>query len=290
MSEAIQNEFREFRTQLASGGMIHPASYGGADVWTGRFDSLIRSISKSFGAQVVPSATGIFRFSPTLPRVVIDQTGYPDTFPHLAGLIAPPEPIGSEALRREVALPGAACHPVFGTLERSSVTSMQALWAEGWVFRHEPSSDPMRMMSFRQTEAVFIGDPHEVGNSITAALDRCADMLAAWGIHTLNVPASDSFAGRLADFRTQLQLEAATKRELVHQVWKYSDSGTTALASGNLHGTRFGRLFDIHYRDRTIAATGCVGLGLERTALTLLRTHGVNLSRWPAELNEIVHG
>lgn len=283
MTVPLEIEFADFRKQLILGGMLHQTS--ATDIWTIEFERIVSAVSRTFGTRIVPGAIQTFRFAPTLPRSIVERTGYPAMFPHLVGFISHPLAAESEPPSMDLGMPGAACHPVFAARAGSRVEIVCALWAEGYVFRHEPSPDPMRMMSFRQTEAVFIGGEDEVRESVEDALVRCADMLADWHIQTDCVEASDSFVGPLATLRKQLQLEAGSKRELLHGVWAHGDS-RTALASGNLHGTRFGDMFDIRRLDDLAANSGCVGLGLERTALALLRIHGMDPSRWPTHIRD----
>ena len=54
------------------------------------------------------------------------------------------------------------------------------------------------------------------------------------------------------------------------------------VASFNYHQDHFGTPFDIRTADGEVAHTACVGFGLERIALALLRHHGLDIRAWPA--------
>jgi seryl-tRNA synthetase len=56
------------------------------------------------------------------------------------------------------------------------------------------------------------------------------------------------------------------------------------VASANWHQDHFGELFAIRQSGGSTAHTACVGFGLERIALALLRTHGVRMRGWHADV------
>jgi hypothetical protein len=55
----------------------------------------------------------------------------------------------------------------------------------------------------------------------------------------------------------------------------------TALASFNHHVDHFASTYGIELADGGTAHTACLGFGHERIVLALLRTHGLDPSRWP---------
>ena len=272
---------------MTADGMVAPSQYPNLRSWTLPFETVVAGISNAFGRHVACYYDTTHRTPPVVSRYVVEASGYSATFPHLAGFIVPPISDGagpdgagsdgagsdtsksSDSRTGQFALPGAACHAVFAALTRTTVDSLRS-WAEGHVFRNEPSTDPMRLVTFRQTEIVVIGDRDTVQTEIDGALARCKQMLAGWGLVTDTLIASDSFAGRLGPLRSQLQLEAGTKRELVFDMWQHFDGApATALSSANIHETRFGTIFTISNSAGATAHSGCVGLGLERTAMAL---------------------
>jgi seryl-tRNA synthetase len=59
------------------------------------------------------------------------------------------------------------------------------------------------------------------------------------------------------------------------------DTPPVACASFNHHHDHFAGVWGVTLRDGALANTGCVGFGLERLTLALLRWHGLNPDDWP---------
>jgi len=78
--------------------------------------------------------------------------------------------------------------------------------------------------------------------------------------------------------------EQALKFELVIPIC--SEEKPTAIGSCNYHLDHFGISFDILQADGKPAHTACIGFGLERIALALLKTHGFDPARWPHEVRQ----
>jgi seryl-tRNA synthetase len=55
----------------------------------------------------------------------------------------------------------------------------------------------------------------------------------------------------------------------------------TACVSLNLHHDHFSHTFGIETANGEPAHTSCIGFGLERLTLALLRFHGIDLDGWP---------
>jgi seryl-tRNA synthetase len=60
-----------------------------------------------------------------------------------------------------------------------------------------------------------------------------------------------------------------------------STDSPTAIASANYHLDHFGVPFAIRTADGEAAHSACIGFGLERITLALLRTHGLDPADWP---------
>ena len=63
-----------------------------------------------------------------------------------------------------------------------------------------------------------------------------------------------------------------------------------ACGSINLHGRFFGDRFGISAADGGAAATGCIGLGIERWVFAAFAQHGFDPDRWPAAVRREVFG
>ena len=78
------------------------------------------------------------------------------------------------------------------------------------------------------------------------------------------------------------QREQALKYELVVPI--ASQERPTAIASSNCHLDHFGAAFGIRTADGQVAHSACIGFGLERVTLALLKTHGLDPDKWSAEV------
>jgi seryl-tRNA synthetase len=58
------------------------------------------------------------------------------------------------------------------------------------------------------------------------------------------------------------------------------------VASFNYHEDHFTSAFGLEMADGGPAHTACLGFGLERISLALVRAHGVDPETWPAEVRE----
>ncbi|MDA8291934.1 MAG: hypothetical protein M0Z33_09700 [Actinomycetota bacterium] len=238
----------------------------------------------------------VVRFPPVVPRALLERTGYARSFPDLLGVV---ETFlgGDEGHRRllrsldrgedwtaeletsDVALCPAACQPLYGTIRDVLPPGGRRFDVCGHVFRHEPSGDPARMMSFRQYEYVYVGDAAAAVSHRDEWLERAADLLAGLGVGVDVAPASDPFYGRAGRPLAESQREMELKYEVVGATGK--DAPSTALASSNCHLDHFGSEFAIATSTGEVAHSACVGFGLERIALALLHGHGEDVAAWP---------
>jgi seryl-tRNA synthetase len=58
------------------------------------------------------------------------------------------------------------------------------------------------------------------------------------------------------------------------------------VASFNYHQDHFASAYGIELQDGASAHTACLGFGLERIALALFRTHGLDPDAWPGGVRE----
>jgi seryl-tRNA synthetase len=259
-----------------------------------RFDRLVKDSGRDQNAEV-------WRFPPVMSRKHFEQSHYMKSMPQLAGTIhsftgeAPAhgrllETIGAGQdwtefqKMTDVVLAPAACYPCY-----PSVAAQGPLPEEGrtidimnYCFRHEPSGDPARMQSFRMHEYVRMGKPEVVQAWIEGWRDRGAAVLRSVGLDPDTAPANDPFFGRGGKMLAANQREQRLKFELLFPIT--STEKPTAIASFNYHQDHFGHLFGIKTGDGQTAHTACVGFGLERIALALFKTHGLDPAEWPAQV------
>jgi seryl-tRNA synthetase len=241
------------------------------------------------------------RFPPILPRSDLERIGYLKSFPHLAGSIFAFDGTEAQAAQQyerasrhedwsefqemtDLVLTPAACYPVYpaiaarGRLVPGGVT----IDAGGaYVFRREPSGDPARLQMFHQREIVRIGEPHVVRAWRDAWRERAVELLGGIGLKVELDLASDPFFGRSGRMLTASQREQQLKFEVLTHI---AGPEPTAVASFNYHQDHFASAYGIELADGAGAHTACLGFGLERIAIALLRTHGFDIQAWPAEV------
>jgi seryl-tRNA synthetase len=151
--------------------------------------------------------------------------------------------------------------------------------AASYCFRHEPSKEPGRMQIFRMHEIIRLGSPASCVAFRDEWLSRGERRLREIGLAVQCGPANDPGFGRRGRLLAATQREQSLKFELVAPIT--SPERPTAVASANWHQDHFGELFEIRDASGATAHTACVGFGLERITLALLRAHGNAPERWP---------
>lgn len=239
------------------------------------------------------------RFPPVIPRRDLETVGYLQSFPHLAGSIFGFTGNEAEAAEQygrasqhedwsefqsmtELVLTPAACYPVYPAIAargRLPVGGVTIDAGSAYVFRHEPSGDPARMQMFHQREIVRIGEPEAVAAWRDVWRDRAVTLLHEIGLDARFDVATDPFFGRSGRMLAASQREQKLKFEVVVQI---AGPEPTAVASFNYHQDHFASAYDIELADGSGAHTACLGFGLERITLALLRTHGLDVETWPA--------
>src|SRR5262249_46653730 len=173
----------------------------------------------------------------------------------------------------DVVLTPAACYSVYPTMAGQKLPDEGRLFdVLGTCFRHEPSNDPARMQMFRQREYVRVGTPEAVRQHRDLWLERGMEMLRAMQLPVHSDVANDPFFGRAGRMLALNQRDQALKFELLVPIC--SEEKPTACVSFNSHQDHLGHAFGLHTADGAAAHTACVGFGLERIALALLRHHG----------------
>jgi seryl-tRNA synthetase len=295
----MQYPMNEFHRALVEHDYVMPSGVKG--VWgrgtalediIRRFDDLVMRETKDDGAQEL-------QFPPVLPRVLIEKLGYLDNFPQLAGSVH--SFFGGEDDAREIArrarkgedweamlsptdvmLTPAACYPVYPNFSGLLPGGGRLITVLGWVFRHEPSDEPTRLQSFRMREFIRMGEQDEVVSWRDAWLQRGLELLQRLGLDAKPDVAADPFFGRVGKMMAAQQVEQRLKFEILVPV--ISEDKPTAVCSFNWHQDHFSGKFGIRTADGATAQTACLGFGMERVALALLNTHGLDTKEWPADV------
>lgn len=289
--------YAAFRDELLTAGLLVPLGADGLYGRSGRFEDVVDGVSRIVsGLGRADGATRV-RFPPVEPRWVFERTDYLKSFPDLTGavssfsggdadhalLLADAE-AGLDWSRHlapaDVLLCPAVCHPLYPTIDGPLPAGGGRFDVCGWVFRHEPSIDPARLQAFRQHEIVYVGDAAGARAHRDLWVERGLEVLGGLGLDVQPVVANDPFFGRVGRMLAANQRDEELKIELVAEV--ASAERPTAILSSNCHEDHFGAAFDLRADDGSVAHSACVGFGLERITLALLRRHGLDIDAWPA--------
>jgi seryl-tRNA synthetase len=288
-----------FTEGLIEHGLMVPTGIRGA--W-GRgpvFEDILRAFNDLVSRIAADDGAKELMFPPILARAMIEQLGYMDNFPQLAGSVH--SFMGSDKQARElsakvhagerwedmlsptdVMLTPAACYPVYPTFTGRLPEGGRLVTVLNWVFRHEPSDEPTRLQHFRMREFIRVGRPDEVVAWRDAWLERGLALLRGLGLPVESDVASDPFFGRAGKMMAANQVDQRLKFEILCPV--ISREKPTAICSFNWHQDHFSSKFAIRTADGTPAHTACLGFGLERVTLALLKAHGYDPADWPQKV------
>ena len=292
-----------FLDSLFSKGLLFDMGVAGLYGRSGVFEDVIErftALITRFGKDAEPE---VLRFPPGMNRRDFERSGYLKNFPDMAGTI---HSFGGgdkehatlldrlhadldwtqDQVVTDVSLAPAACYPLYPVVARRG-----PLPAKGGIydiysycFRHEPSRDPDRMQMFRQREYVRIGTPEQVVAFRESWLKKAPELIELLAMpFTLEV-ANDPFFGRAGRMLKASQRDQELKFELTIPI--NDGKKDTACISFNYHQDHFGHSWDLRTADDAIAHTACVGFGMERLALALFKTHGLDVAHWPRQVRD----
>lgn len=290
------NESAAFYADLVAHRLIIPTGlkggYGRGPVFEdilNRFNELVTRVAAPDGAEALT-------FPPILQRSLIEKVGYLDNFPQLAGSIH--SFFGNEVKSRELSarlhdgqrwedllditdamLTPAACYPVYPIFSGLLPEGGRLVTVMNWVYRHEPSDEPTRLQAFRMREFIRVGRPDIVMNWRDAWLQRAFELLQGLGLPVRSDIATDPFFGRIGKLMAANQAAQRLKFEILVPV--IAADRPTAICSFNWHQDHFSSRFGIRNADSSVAHTACLGFGLERVTLALLKVHGLDPATWP---------
>jgi len=301
----LDEAYLKYQTELIDAGLLLPSGVDGVYGLSGSFENIIESFERyvtKMGKDLEPE---IVRFPPVINRSTYLSTDHIETFPDLMGSVHSfhgneKDHLNMIQKRQEgenwtddldatdMMMVPAACYPLYPTAANTVLPHEGRLVdLRAFVFRHEPSPDPSRMQIFRQREYVKLGTPEQALNHRNYWLKKAEEILCSLGLDVQPVVANDPFFGRGGRVMAATQKEQELKYELVAPV--ASKDKLTAITSSNYHLDHFGSEFNIKTSDGEYAHTACVGFGLERITLALLKKHGFDQNSWPAEVKQILN-
>lgn len=299
-TEATITEARaELLQQLVDAGHYIPSGVAGLYGRSGTFESVIEHFERLVTRKGADQNAEVMRFPPILSRSTYERTDHVESMPQLIGSVH--SFTGDEAAHStlvhtmrdggdwasdlestDLVMVPAACYPLYPSATGTLPEGGRVVDLRTFVFRREPSDDPVRMQVFRQREYVRLGTPDAAVAHRDEWIRRGLAIHSSLGLDVRKEIANDPFFGRGGRVMKATQREQNLKFELVVPIT--SESKPTAITSSNCHLDHFGAAFDIKTADGEVAHTSCVGFGLERIALALFNTHGMDPDHWPAEV------
>jgi seryl-tRNA synthetase len=293
---------RPQKWEALADALFHPMGVAGVYARSGLYEETVERLVAWVSRKREPG-TEVLRFPPVMSRRDLEKSGYLKSFPNLLGCVCALH--GSEADIRAAAdrqlnggdwttslspadlvLSPAACYPAYKlAASRGPVPKGGYQFdVSADCFRHEPSNDLDRLQSFRMREFVRIGDAEEVTAFRDGWMSRARALADELGLPCTVKPASDPFFGRTGQIMAVSQLQQALKFEFL--VPLHSTEKPTACMSFNYHRDHFGATWGLADRSGEPAHTACVAFGMDRLAVALFFTHGLDPAKWPASVRD----
>jgi seryl-tRNA synthetase len=288
------------RLGSAMQALFQSTGVDGVGAQTALFERAVEGLTVLISRERDPG-TEVLRFPPVTSRSHIEKSAYLHSFPHLLGAVCCLEGPESEiraavgdtkngwvAATRptDLVLTPAACYPLYPLVAARGRIPQGGLLFDvaSDCFRHEPSKDIDRLQSFRMREFVCMGAPARVASFRERWMKRGEELAERLGLRHEVAPASDPFFGRTGKLLAMTQIEQAAKFELLIPV--RGDAPPTACMSFNYHRDHFGTKWNLCTVDGEVAHTGCTAFGIDRLALALFATHGLEMAKWPPRTRE----
>jgi seryl-tRNA synthetase len=297
----------QFLSELFDHGLLIDSGVPGVYGRGARFEEVLRSFDGLVTRFAADDGAEAMRFPPVLPRRNLESTGYLKSFPHLVATVFGFEGSEAEAVEQherasrhepweefqsmtDLVLTPAACYPVYPAVAARGPLAEGGLAIDAgasYVFRREPSGDPARLQMFHQREMVRLGEPETVVAWRNQWLGRSLEILRGLGLDAESDVATDPFFGRSGRMLAASQREQALKFEILVPI---AGPEPTAVVSFNYHQDHFAQAHGLTFEKGGEVHTACLGFGLERIALALLRTHGLDVERWPESVRAQLRG
>lgn len=279
-------------------GIFKPMGADGVYARTGAYEAVVEALA-GLVSRHREDGTEVFRFPPVMSRKQLETHGYLKSFPNLLGCVSCLD--GSEADIRgavdrfygggswtdslqsaDLVLTPAACYPVYPIAAARGPVPAQGYRFDVACdcFRREPSKDLDRLQSFRMREYVCIGTPEQIQAFRERWIARATGLADQLGLDYTVEQASDPFFGRVGQIMAFNQLEQSLKFELLVPL-RGPGGKPTACMSFNYHREHFGDTWGLHDAAGDVSHTGCVAFGMDRLAVALFATHGIDTARWP---------
>lgn len=285
-------------------GMFRPMNADGVYARLGAYEDVVIAMTNLI-TRHREAGTEVFRFPPVMSRAHIERHGYLKSFPNLLGCVCglhgSEQEIRTAADRHtkgedwttslepnDLVLTPAACYPMYPIVAARGPVPKEGLTFDvaADCFRREPSKDIDRLQSFRMREYVCMGNPDQIVAFRKRWIATAEKIAADLGLPYRIDQASDPFFGRTGQLMAAAQFEQCLKFELLIPV--RSVEQPTACMSFNYHLDHFGKTWDLRDEAGEYIHTGCVAFGMDRLAVAMFATHGVDSAKWPASVKQLL--
>ena len=282
--------------------LLTPTSGDGVYARTALFERVIQGLSALIDRIREPH-TEVLRFPPVMSRAQLEKSGYLHSFPHLLGCVSCLHGEESEVRAlvegrdngrgwvgglsvTELVLSPAACYPLYPLVAaRGEVPAKGLLFdVASYCFRRERTHEIDRLQPFQMREFVCVGTSRQALDLQARWKSRAQKLAKVLALPHTVAPASDPFFGRVGKLMAISQIQQSLKFELLISL--HPELPPTACMSFNYHRDHFGTTWDLLTEEGHVAHTACVAFGLDRLALALFATHGLNLQKWPSVVRE----
>jgi seryl-tRNA synthetase len=282
--------------------LLLPTGIDGVYARTALFEKVVDGLGALISSYREPN-TEVLRFPPVMSRRQLEKSGYLKSFPHFLGCVSclggDEADIRASVERYEaggdwtpglaaadLVLSPAACYPVYPLVaSRGHVPSGGLIFDVACdCFRREPSKMLDRLQSFRMREYVCVGTPGQIQDFRARWMKRAESFAGQLGLPYRIDQASDPFFGRGGKLMAMSQVEQALKFEMLVPV--HSEEEPTACMSFNCHRDHFGTTWNLCNASGQTSHTGCVAFGIDRLALALFATHGIEFAQWPMRVRQ----
>ena len=293
----------DFRATLLADGVLLVTDVDGIYGRSAAYEAVAEAIDRLVLRVGADQDALSLRFPPVMPWSTFQKNGYLESFPDQMGSVhtfrgnerqhaelvhraESGEDRGSLLETTDIVLCPAVCHPLYPTQSGTLPEGGRRVEVYGYCFRHEPSTDPFRMQSFRQHDYVYLGTPDGARAHRDEWVGRGLDVLGSLGLEVEAVVANDPFFGRPGRMLAANQRSEELKSEIVTPV--FASGRETAISSSNCHLDHFSRPFEIDTADGELAHTACFGFGVDRITLALLERHGTDPTTWPTGVRSVL--
>lgn len=299
-----------FLEQLIEAGLLIPSGVLGLYGRSETFEAIAESLNRMVKRLGADHQAETLRFPPAIGQHDFETSEYLKSFPQLAGTIhsfcgddrghrrllarlEDKEDWTDQQQPTGVVLTPAACYPVYPVIARRGPLPPAA--ARGQDHQRDVVLLPARALAGAHAHAavpparvrvhrIARADHRVPGDVDGARAGRRAGAGPADGAGRGQRP----FFGRGGKIVADSQRELKLKFELLIPV--NDGLGPTACMSFNYHMDHFGALWGIRTADGGTAHTGCVGFGIERLTLALLKHHGLDPACWPQSVRDTLGG